>query len=229
MGMKAQLVSVSPGLPRDDLVVHPIGSVEASRRAAESVLPGMVGDRVADGSLADDCYPRSRVYAGTFGDTWIVASDHDSLLQWQPISADHGRNAFRVFMHSVVSMAGFTYWGKDGSFREFMGSWEDGAPVNGGDNLPFEESYWAGEQDEYGEAQELHGSDMPFNPMDLGEEALRAFFGFVGEGQPKKTDIDAFGVVLHGFDLVPAARPAKVAAPAPRSAGFLTRLFGGSR
>ena len=229
MGMKAQLVAVSPGLPRDDLIAHPIGSVQASRQAAESVLPGLVGEQVRDGSLAEDCYPQSQVYAGTFGDTWIVASDHDSLLGWEPPDDDRDRNAIRVFLHSVVTMAGFTYWGSDGSHREFVGSWEEGAPVNDGDELPFEQSFWAGQQDPDGEARELHGSEMPFNPMDLGEEALREFFGFVGEGEPHPTDLDGFDIVLHGFNLVSAAEPAEVAAPAPRSRGVMSRLFGRNR
>lgn len=228
MGMKAQLVSVSPGFPRDDLVRYRIGPVDDSRRAAESVLPGLIGDQIGDGNLGDDCYPQMRVYVGTFGDTWIVASAHDSLLDWSPRPAERGRNAFRVFMHSVVTMAGFTYWGADGSRREFVGSWEDGAPVNVGDPLPFEHSFWAGEQDPDGEANAIHGSDMPFNPMDLGEEALRAFFGFVGEGVPTPTDLDAFDVVLHGFALV-STPPVPVAAPTLRSTGFLGRLFGGHR
>lgn len=32
-----------------------------------------------------------------------------------------------VIMHSVVSTAGFTFWGADGPYRDFAGSWEDGA------------------------------------------------------------------------------------------------------
>ena len=46
MGMKAMIIAVSDGLPRDVLASHPIGSVEASRQVAESVLPGLVGDQL---------------------------------------------------------------------------------------------------------------------------------------------------------------------------------------
>lgn len=225
------LIAVSDGLPRDDLASRPIGSVDESRRAAESVLPGLVGEQLPDGNLAEDCYPSEGIYAGTFGNTWVVASQHQALYDWAP-PFDGGRNAYRVFMQSVVSAAGFAYWGADGSSREFGGSWEDGAPINGGENLPFELPFWAGERDEFGEATELHGSDMPFNPMDLGEEALRAFFGFVGEGVPGPGDLDAFEIGLHGFALLTEPRPVpteilqaprSAAPPATRSKGLFSR------
>jgi len=65
-----------------------------------------------------------------------VASQHDELLSWVP--ADRSRNAYRVFMQSVVLSAYFRYWGADGSFREFGGSLEDGPFRNVGPPLSFE-------------------------------------------------------------------------------------------
>ena len=44
--------------------------------------------------------------------------------------------------------------------------------------------------------------DMPFHPMDLGEEALREFFGTIGEGDPRPDDLDAEQIFLHGFELI---------------------------
>jgi hypothetical protein len=40
---------------------------------------------------------------------------------------------------------------------------------------------------------------LPFHPLELGEEALRALFGFVIEGYPQPDDIDAEAVHMHGF------------------------------
>lgn len=40
---------------------------------------------------------------------------------------------------------------------------------------------------------------MPFHPLELGEDALRALFGFVMEGAPDSGDIDTTDVHLHGF------------------------------
>ncbi|WP_405605221.1 DUF6928 family protein [Streptomyces sp. NBC_01410] len=34
---------------------------------------------------------------------------------------------------------------------------------------------------------------LPFHPLDLGEEALRALCGFIQEGRPEPDDVDADG------------------------------------
>jgi hypothetical protein len=40
---------------------------------------------------------------------------------------------------------------------------------------------------------------LPFHPIELGEEALHALFGFVIEGYPDADDVDPEAVHLHGF------------------------------
>jgi len=221
MGMKALLVAVSGGLPRQDLATHPLGSVDASRRAAEAVLPGLVGDQLPDGELAEYCYPYDGIYAGTFGGTALVTSQHDELLSWVPPGG--GRNAYRVYMQSVVSSASLSYWGADGTFRDFGGSLEDGPFTNIGQPLPFEVPFWAGQFRDPNIAAEYPGGHMPFHPMDLGEEALREFFGFVGEGTPRADDLDAFEIGLHGFELLNTPRQQKTSA---KPGGLFSRLRG---
>jgi hypothetical protein len=55
---------------------------------------------------------------------------------------------------------------------------------------------------------------LPFHPLELGEDALQALFGFVIEGMPGPDDIDADAVHLHQFRVAdttgtePAARTA---------------------
>ncbi|MFB6631994.1 hypothetical protein ACFCWY_19025 [Streptomyces sp. NPDC056362] len=43
---------------------------------------------------------------------------------------------------------------------------------------------------------------LPFHPLELGNEALRAFFGFLLEGTPAPEDVDPDAVPLLGFRLV---------------------------
>ncbi|MEE1813740.1 hypothetical protein PUR59_01620 [Streptomyces sp. SP18ES09] len=42
---------------------------------------------------------------------------------------------------------------------------------------------------------------LPFHPSELGNEALRAFFGFLPEGTPSPEDVDPDAVPLLGFRL----------------------------
>jgi hypothetical protein len=48
---------------------------------------------------------------------------------------------------------------------------------------------------------------LPFHPLELGEEALRALFGFIIEGRRELGDVDPDEVALHGFDLVDPGGP----------------------
>jgi len=109
--------------------------------------------------------------------------------------------AYRVYMQSTVSLGGFSYWGADGTFREFYGTREKGLLENKGLPLPFERPFWAGDEDDR-VAASFGYDNMPFHPMDLGDAALREFFGFVGEGAPRPDDLDAEEIFLHGFELI---------------------------
>jgi hypothetical protein len=54
-----------------------------------------------------------------------------------------------------------------------------------GVRLPFEESYWNGEhpaEDPDEELAEEERYPLPFHPLELGEAALREFFGYQLEG-----------------------------------------------
>jgi hypothetical protein len=42
---------------------------------------------------------------------------------------------------------------------------------------------------------------LPIHPLELGEEALRAFLGFIIEGYPHPHDVDAEAVHLQGFQV----------------------------
>ncbi len=215
MGTRALIIAVSEGLPRHDLASQPIGPADASRQVAESVFPGLVGNQLPDGDLSEHCYPSAGVYVGTFGNTWLLASRHDALTSWAPTADGSGRNAYRVFIESIVSSAGFTYWGADGTFREFFGSWDDGVLESKGRPLPFEIPFWAGEMDDGGLGAKFHGDSMPFHPEEFGEEALREFFGIFGDGS-RPDDLDADDIALHGFEL----------RSPPRPKGFFARLRG---
>ncbi|MGW0074420.1 DUF6928 family protein [Streptomyces cellulosae] len=96
-----------------------------------------------------------------------------------------------------------------------------------GDPLPFERPYWSGDRPADvvpwpGEEDEPYA--LPFHPLELGEDALRALCGFIQEGLPDPADVDADAIRLHGFhvgaphtpELAPATRASERPAPPGR-------------
>jgi hypothetical protein len=80
---------------------------------------------------------------------------------------------------------------------------DSGIIENIGTPLAFEEPYWAGDRP----AVIDHGGDrpypFPFHPLELGEGALRALFGFASEGPCLDDDPDLDRIVLAGFAVRP--------------------------
>lgn len=106
-------------------------------------------------------------------------------------------------MHSGSDGVEFALW-NDGVLVRAIGI--DG--VNGvvedvGDPLPFEAPFWAGEHS-YEPEEYIVGAGpspfpTPFHPLEFGNEAVRALFGFVLEGRPLPGDVDPSAVRLQGF------------------------------
>jgi hypothetical protein len=104
-------------------------------------------------------------------------------------------------MHSVVDWTCFAVW-EDGTLvRSLSLSPDGGIEENIGEPYDFELPYWAGAHP----VEPVPGwpdqgpYPLPFHPLELGEEALRALFGFVVEGYPDPDDVDASDVPMLGF------------------------------
>jgi len=96
----------------------------------------------------------------------------------------------------------FAFWEAGPLLRSLSLSPDSGIIENIGEPLPFEMPYWAGDRP----ADVIPWPDqddepyaLPFHPLELGEDALRALCGFVQEGRPEPDDIDAGSIALHGF------------------------------
>jgi len=77
---------------------------------------------------------------------------------------------------------------------------EDGIVENVGEPLDFEVPFWTGEHPaDTGGWPNAEPYPLPFHPLDLGEHALRALFGFANQTAPQPGDINTFAVRLHGF------------------------------
>jgi hypothetical protein len=71
--------------------------------------------------------------------------------------------------------------------------------------LAFEAPYWAGEHPvEPDDDDDDEPYPLPFHPLDMAEDALRALFGFTYEGVPLEDDPDLEKITLAGFVVEPA-------------------------
>jgi hypothetical protein len=166
--------------------------------------------QIEDGTLLEQANPPEyHVYAGCFPGLTVVctpdaALDRPSQLNPQFLDEAAGRMVYLHAMHSVVDWFACAIWASDGTLQRALSlSPRSGIIENTGTPLAFESEFWAGER-----PVETTGFDgppypLPFHPLELGEEALRALFGFNWEGGYRDDDPDLENTVLSGFTVHP--------------------------
>jgi hypothetical protein len=173
-----------------------------ARAVIERLYPGHRITDIDDGNLSDDPNPPDgEVYVGCFAGLTVVctgdvALDKPSTVPPRFLAEARGRKTYVHAMHSVVDWAAFAVWGSDGALRRAVSLSPDSGIIEDlGEPYEFEKPYWAGER------RLTHAPDypLPFHPLELAEDALRAFFGFVYEGPCLDDDPDLEDVVLVGF------------------------------
>jgi hypothetical protein len=187
----------------------PGGSGRSGAGEAEAVvrrlLPGYEVTPIPGGTLFEGCYPPDDVAfaavmpgAVLLCDRRLVATTPSELPD-RVLAEGAGRRVLLHSMHSVVDALTFAVWEDGQLVRSLSVSPDAGIVEDIGEPYPFERPYWAGE---YPVTSMFPGQGpypLPFHPLDLGEEALRALFGFVIEGRPQLEDVDADTVRLYGF------------------------------
>lgn len=208
MGAKTGLLVYAdgdvPGLLRQ------VGAAGLDRTVAmmRRLYPGREIEQCQGSNLWDGVYPpKGTAYAASrpgvevIGDQGVMI-DSPSRLPEHLVAASVGRRLVLHAMHSVVDRLAFAVWEDGRLVRSLSLSPDSGIIENIGEPLPFELSYWAGDRPadivpRPGEEEEPYA--LPFHPLDLGEEALRALCGFIQEGRPEPDDVDAGAIELHGF------------------------------
>jgi hypothetical protein len=193
-----------PGLLRQVGTADPALTSDLMR----NLYPGGELEPCGDVELSDGVYPpNGTAYAARWPGVDVVGDqrvmiDFPSRLPEHLVAASAGRRLVLHAMHSVVDWLALAVWEDGRLLRSLSVSPDSGIIENIGEPLPFERPYWAGEcpadvvpwPDEDEEPYPL-----PFHPLELGEDALRALCGFVMEGMPEPDDVDASRIVLHGF------------------------------
>ncbi|WP_343442044.1 DUF6928 family protein [Micromonospora schwarzwaldensis] len=209
MGAKTALLAFADGDLRSALLdARPSAPADAEVLVREA-LPGYDVTLVGDSSL-DASYPPDDITCATVLPGAEVLCDRRLVLERPSelpahlLAAGAGRRIVMHGMHSVVDWLCFAVWEDGRLIRSLSLSPDGGIVENIGEPFDFERPYWAGEHP----VEPVPGcSDegpypLPFHPLELGEEALRALFGFVIEGFPAPDDIEAHTVRMYEFRVV---------------------------
>ncbi|CAL9301746.1 DUF6928 family protein [Streptomyces sp. SudanB66_2053] len=208
MGAKTGLLVYAdgdvPGLLRR------VGAADLDRTVTmmRRLYPRREIEQCGGSNLGDGVYPpEGTVCAASWPDVEVIGDqevmiDAPSQLPEHLVAASTGRRLVLHAMHSAVDWLAFAVWEDGRLVRSLSLSPDSGIIENIGEPLSFELPYWAGDRpadviprpDEDEEPYPL-----PFHPLELGEDALRALCGFVLEGRPEPDDIDTDSIRLHGF------------------------------
>jgi hypothetical protein len=99
-------------------------------------------------------------------------------------------------MHSVVDWFAFARWSDRALVRSLSLSPDNGILEDIGRILSFEEPFWSGQHPAVAEDEEEDAYPFPFHPLELGEAALREFFGYVLEGFPDSALLEPESIPL---------------------------------
>ncbi|MEE6257029.1 DUF6928 family protein [Plantactinospora sonchi] len=209
MGAKTALLAFADGDIRSVLRGATPSTVDEAERLVRRLLPDRSVARHDDTTLAEGVYPPDEVtYATVLAGAEVVCdrrltSHRPSELPERLRAFGAGRRILLHGMHSMVDALSFAVWEDGRLVRSLSLSPDDGIVENIGEPYDFELPYWAGDHP----VRPVPGwpdqgpYPLPFHPLELGEAALRALFGFVVEGRPAPDDVDPSAVPLRGFHL----------------------------
>lgn len=203
MGAKTWMLVGSPGSARDALSVQPRFDRAATMKLASRLFPKERLEPLEDGDLSYTCPPDDEIHVGCFPGVSVVAAkefgiDYPSRLPPHFLQVLGERTVYLHAMHSVVDWFAFAIW-KDGKLERSLSlSPDSGVLEDNGARLPFELPYWSGEHPAIDPDDEDNEPPypLPFHPLELGEAALKEFFGYQIEGFIDETLLEADTVPL---------------------------------
>jgi hypothetical protein len=156
---------------------------DATLQLAKSLFPKDKLALIGEGDLSYTCPPDDELHAGCFPEVSVLAAkefgiDYPSRLP-VPFIRDRG-TVYLHAMHSVVDWFAFAQWTNGQLVRSLSLSPDSGILEDIGPRLPFEEPFWSGQHPATDNDQDDY--PFPFHPLELGEAALKEFFGYQLEG-----------------------------------------------
>ena len=203
MGAKTWMLVYADADARASLAAAPRLDRARTIELARRLFPGETLKPAGDGTLNQTSPPDNEVHAGCFPGVCVIAArefaiDKPSTLDRRFVEAA-GRGLVTLHvMHSVVDWFAFACWSDGKLVRSLSLSPDSGIAEDYGTRLPFERPYWAGEHPALA-PEETDEYPFPFHPLELGEAALSALFGYQLEGALSSNLFDPESVALMRF------------------------------
>lgn len=158
---------------------------DATLQLARSLFPRDKLEAIGEGDLSYTCPPDDELHIGCFPSVSVLAGkefaiDYPSKLSAPFISAGGSGAIYLHAMHSVVDWFAYAQWINGKLARSLSLSPDSGILEDIGKRLPFEEPFWSGQHPATDDEQSDY--PFPFHPLELGEAALKEFFGYQLEG-----------------------------------------------
>lgn len=207
MGAKTWMFVVAEGNAREILAACSVLDCTLTAQTAIDLFPREKLEPLIDGSLSWTCPPDDEIYIGCFSGLTIIAAKEfgvarPSQLEKRFLDYAGSRTAILHAMHSVVGWFAFALW-RDGKLQRSLSlAPDDGIIEEIGSPLLFETPYWSGAHPAV-DPQDIEDGEpsypFPFHPLELGEAALREFFGYQLEGyiDPSLIDTDAIPLMRY--------------------------------
>jgi hypothetical protein len=173
-GNVGEVLSGGPQLDRD-----------ATLQLARSLFPKDKLEPIGNGDLSYTCPPDDELHIGCFPGISILAArefgiDYPSKLPVPFIAAGGSGRVYLHAMHSVVDWFAYAQWINGELVRSLSLSPDSGILEDIGQRLHFEEPFWSGQHPATDDGEDDY--PFPFHPLELGEAALKEFFGYQLEG-----------------------------------------------
>lgn len=190
------MIVYSNGSPREVLRAKPSLDREASAALARKLFRERTVIPLDDGDLSCTNPSTDEIIVGCFPGVSIVAAaefgfDIPSCLPIRFRGPELGSTVHVHVMNSVVDQFAFAVWENGELRRAFSATTENGLIESLGEPLPFEIPYWQGQHLALNDDPTIVEEEetwIPFHPLDLGEEAWGALFGYHLEGFPDLFD-----------------------------------------
>jgi len=175
---------------------------DATLQLARSLFPQDKLEPIGDGDLSYTCPPDDELYIGCFPGVSILAAkefgiDYPSKLPAPFIAAGASGIVYLHAMHSVVDWFACAQWINGRLVRSLSLSPDSGILEDIGPRLPFEEPFWSGQHPATDDDDDEY--PFPFHPLELGEAALKEFFGYQLEGltDPALLEPESIPLVMY--------------------------------